>query len=206
MKKADSLVLKVFLYGLPLAIILAVFASFINPNTVSQQPWPISTLYNFAGLIFGLWMLFSLYLSMRLIFSESFRETILSKLTLIKERDEREALFTGKATKNVLLSSLAILICALCLSVFTVSIHKLPPEKAIQGKTGTISLGIGFSLWDDSKTKFTNSEEHSPNLMNFDYQGIPISKSGLILLMILWQIGAYNLSMRRLLNTTQEKL
>ena len=185
MRKTDSIVLKVFIYGLPIAVLMGVFASFINPDTITSQPWMIAKLYNFSGLIFGLWMLFSLYLSMRLIFSSSFREEVLSKITFMRERDEREALFTGRATKNVFLSTIAVLIFILCLTVFTVSIHRISPEKAINGKTGTISLGIGFRLWDESwqesRSKSSDTTDTHLNSNGFDYQGLPLSKTGLIL-------------------------
>ena len=203
MKKIDSVVLKVFLYGLPVAVAMAIFASWVNPDSVSNQAQWTQRFYNLSGLIFGLWMLFSLYLSMRLTFSIPFRNAILTKISLMRERDEREAHFTGSATKNVFLSSLAVLIFILCLSVFTVSIHKLPPEKAINGKTGTISLGFSFGIWDGANTE-TNSPKPIEPQRGFDYRGIPVSKSGLILFLIIWQIAAYNYSMKRMLKEKRE--
>jgi hypothetical protein len=86
-------------------------------------------------------MLLSIYLGVRLILSGPFRDSVLARLTFIRERDEREALLTGRATKTTLMTSLAILIFLFCLSCFQVSFFKLPPEKALDGKTRGFSLG-----------------------------------------------------------------
>lgn len=196
MKRVDQIVAKVFLYGLPIAVILAVFASFINPNNLSSYSSLVRSLYNFSGLIFGLWMAFSLYLSGRLVFSTSFRNKLLSRLALVKERDERELALTGTATKTTFLTTLAILILLLCLSVFQVSIYQVPEDKAVNGKRGTISLGFGFSLTDEVKSENqAKPKEATKTFIN--YAGIPISKTAIILFLIVWQIGIYNLTMRR---------
>ncbi len=85
-------------------------------------------------------MAFALYLSARLVFSGHIRTEILPKLVSFKERDEREALLTGNATKMTFLTTLAILILLLCLSVFQVSFYQGPPKKAVTG-TGATQIG-----------------------------------------------------------------
>lgn len=122
MKKLDSILLKSFLYGLPLVVMLGIFSYYYGLGIFSQATGKIKFLYNFAGLIFAIWMLLSIYLSVRLMFSGSFRNKVLAKLTFIKERDEREVMLTGKATKTTFLTSLAILIFLFCLSCFQVSL------------------------------------------------------------------------------------
>ncbi len=201
MKTIDKLVLKVFLYGLPIAILMALGASFFNAETIGSQPGYLQALYNFSGLVFGLWMSFSLYLSGRLIFSKVFRETVLTKLTFFKEQDEREVLLSARATKTSFLTTLAILICLLCLSIFQVSIDRLPPDKAIDGKTGTISLGVSLSLSDPGKAeKEMVSGDSSQNY--FVYSGVPVSKTAIILFLILWQIVSYNFTIRAVTRNT----
>lgn len=196
MKKVDSTVLKAFLYGLPAVIILAVFAYPYNPETISHASAHIKLLYNFSGFIFATWMVFAVYLSIRLMVSGAFRDKVLAKLTFIRERDEREVVLTGKAARTTLLTSLAILIFLFCLSCFQVSIYRVPPEKAIKGKTGMVSLGIGFKLLENSEQK---TPDHTISRQDiFFYKGLPISSSATILVLIIWQIISYNYSMRRL--------
>jgi hypothetical protein len=193
MKKIDQIILKIFLYGLPVAISLAIFSSCYTNKTIYEQPSLIQALYNFTGFIFGLWMAFSFYLSLRLVFSKQLRSEILPKLTFFKERDEREAQMSGQAARNSYLITLAILICFLCLSVFSVSIYRVSPENAINGKTGTIGLGFTLNL-------FPKNVEAGPDkiaINYFTYSGLPVTNTAIILFLILWQILSYNYFIRR---------
>jgi hypothetical protein len=196
MKKVDSIVLKAFLYGLPIVIVFAFFAYPYNPETISRASTHIKFLYNFSGFIFATWMILAIYLSIRLLVSGGFRDKVLAKLTFIRERDEREVVLTGKAARTTLLTSIAILIFLFCFSCFQVSIYRVPPEKAIDGKTGMLSLGFGFKMLESSEQ---NTPDHTMQKQDiFSYKGLPISSSTIILILIIWQIISYNYSMRRL--------
>jgi hypothetical protein len=185
MKGLDTRLLKVFLCGLPLVALFAVFYEHIG------------VINGFAGLVFALWMTLSFYLSLRLIFSGTFKEQVISRITFIRERDEREAILTGKATKNAFLTSLAILILLFCLSCFQVSFYRMPPENAIDGKTGFVSLGVGFDFLERDKQLRTEDIIAKEDI--FIYKGLPVSSSAVILLLIVWQIAYYNYTMRKLL-------
>jgi hypothetical protein len=128
--------------------------------------------------------------------SEPFRDQVIARITFMRERDEREALLTGKATRTTFLTSLAILIFLFCLSCFQVSIYRIPPEKAIDGKTGVISLGLGFSLLENTKQDRTRDITEKRDI--FSYTGLPVSSTTVILILIGWQIISYNYLMRRL--------
>jgi hypothetical protein len=154
------------------------------------------TLNSFAGLVFALWMALSLYLSARLMISGPFRDQVIARLTFIRERDEREAILTGKAARTTFLTSLAILIFLFCLSCFQVSIYRLPPERAVDGKTGIVSLGLGFNLLEHSKQDRPREIIEKKNI--FSYTGLPVSSTTVILMLIVWQIISYNYLMRRL--------
>jgi hypothetical protein len=114
----------------------------------------------------------------------------------MRERDEREALLTGKATRTTFLTSLAILIFLFCLSCFQVSIYRVPPERAVDGRTGFISLGVGFNLLEHIAQ---DTPEHLAEKKDiFSYTGLPVSSTTVILILILWQIISYNFLMYRL--------
>jgi len=197
MKRVDSILLRIFLYGLPLIVLLAIFSYSYNVETSVSAASYVTMIYNFAGIMFAIWMLLSIYLGIRLIFSESFREKVLTKLTFIKERDEREVMLTGKAAKKTMLTTLAILILLFCLSCFQVSVYSIPPEQAIDGKTKVISLDIKFNILASSPNN--SSQEILPKQIILDYSGLPVSCSAVILGLIMWQIIAYNYSMRHLM-------
>ncbi len=196
MKRLDSILLKVFLYGLPAVVALAVFSYSYGLGIINHAAGHVKLLYNFAGFIFAFWMMLSIYLSVRLMVSGWFRDKALAKLTFMRERDEREVVLTGKATKTTFLTSLAILIFLFCLSCFQVSIYRVPPEKALNGKTGFVSLGLGFDLLERSGQAKPDDAIQKNDILS--YTGLPVSSTTVIWVLILWQIISYNYSMRRL--------
>ena len=196
MKRLDSILLKLFLYGLPAFIAFAAFSYAYSLGVLNHANAYLNLLNSFAGLVFALWMTLALYLSARLMVSGPFRDQVLAKITFIRERDEREAMLTGKATRTTFLTSLAVLIFLFCLSCFQISIYRLPLEKAVDGKTGIVSLGLGFNLLEHSKQD--NPSETVEKKDIFSYTGLPVSSATVILILIAWQIISYNYSMRRL--------
>lgn len=199
MKRFDSVLLRIFLYGIPLLVVYGAYA-YIYCSSPGGRPDDIRRFfYNLGGLVLAVWMILSIYLSIRLMVSESFRDKVLSKVTLIKERDEREIMLTGKAVKTTFLTSIAILIFLFFLSCFQVSLYKVPPEAAIDGKTGVLTLDVNVQLLQDSRAENPADPMHVADIIS--YRGLPISSTAVILLLILWQIASYNYSMRRLIKT-----
>jgi len=196
MKRVDPLLLKVFLFGLPAVGVFAAFAYFYSVGDVNPAYFIFRLLNLLAGLVIAFWMTLSLYLSARLMVSGPFRERVMAKITFIQERDEREAILTGKATRTTFLTSLAILIFLFCLSCIQVSIYRVPEERAVDGKTRFVSLGLGFSLLEHSKQDRPKDTIEKKEI--FSYAGLPISSTTVILMLIIWQILSYNYSMRRL--------
>lgn len=197
MKKVDSMLLKVFLYGLPALAVFGVFGWLYVTGAVDRGTAYVKVLNNLSGLVFATWIVLAVYLSVRLMLSEPFREHALSRITFLRERDEREVLLTGRATKATFLTTLAILIFLFCLSCFQVSIYRVPQDKAVDGKTGFVTLGLGFSLLQHDKQD--RPADTIPKEDIFTYRGLPISSETIILILILWQILSYNYSMRRLI-------
>lgn len=196
MKRFDSILLRFFLYGIPAVIVFAAYSYLYSLGVVNHANVNLNFLNSFAGLVFALWMSLSLYLSVRLMVSGLFRDRVLAKLTFIRERDERESILTGKATRTTFLTSLAILIFLFCLSCFQVSIYRLPQERAVDGKTGMVSLGLGFNFLEHSKQDKPRETIEKKDI--FSYTGLPVSNTTVILTLIAWQIISYNYSMRRL--------
>jgi len=201
MKRWDSIILKIFLYGLPIVIILAIFTYSYGLGMFNQVTGKLKILYNFSGLTLALWMLLSIYLSARLMVSGSFRNKVLAKITFIREGDEREVMLTGKATKTAFLTSLAILIFLFFLSCFQFSFYRVPPEKAIDGKTRVVSLSFDFNLLESSKKAKPDETVQKTDI--FSYTRLPLSSTAVILLLIIWQIICYNYSMQRLIRNEQ---
>lgn len=201
MNRADSVLVRVFLYGLPIIAIFGVFSYSYNTGIIDHATGAAQFFNKLAGLFYAIWMTLSIVLSIRLMASGPFRDQILSRLTFIRERDEREVMLTGKATKTTFLTTLAVLMFLFCLSCFQVSIYRVPPEKAVNGKTGFVTLGLTCNLFENSKQAGTHSEECLKQDI-FTYSGLPISSTTIILGLFIWQICSYNITMRRLTNKT----
>jgi hypothetical protein len=198
MKKFDSTLLKIFLCGLPAIVAFAAFSYCYSSGIVNHTNAYLRLLNGLAGLVIAIWMTLSLYLSVRLMFSGPFRDLVIARLTFMRERDEREVILTGKATRTTFLTTLAILIFLFCLSCFHVSIYKVPQERAVDGKTGMVSLGLGFSLLEHPKQDKPKLEDIIKKKDIFTYSGLPVSSTSVILILIVWQIISYNYSIRRL--------
>jgi hypothetical protein len=141
-------------------------------------------------------MTLAVYLSVRLLVSGPFREQVVTKITSIRERDEREAYLTGKAARATFLATLALLILLFCLNTISISFYRVPPEMAVKGKTGHVSLGVGFDLLKNDQPGRMDS---IPRQYLFNYKGLPLSSSSIILILFAWQIVVFNMSMRRLM-------
>lgn len=197
MNRADSVLVKVFLYGLPMIAMFGVFSYSYNTGIIDHATGVAKFFNNLAGLVYASWMTLSIVLSIRLMVSETFRDQVLSRFTFIRERDEREVMLTGKATRTTFLTTLAILMFLFCLSCFQVSIYRVPPEKAVDGKTGFVTLGLTCSLLETSRQTGAQGEELRRRDI-FTYSGLPVSSTAIILGLIIWQICSYNVTMRRL--------
>jgi len=197
MVRFDATLLKVFLYGLPGVAALALFAYAHGAGFIDRSAAWAGFANASAGFVFALWMVSALYLSVRLILSAPFRDHVIARITFVRERDERETQLTGKATRTTFLMTMALLIFLFCLSCFQVSVYRVPPEKAVDGKRGMVTLGIGFSLLEQDRQ--VRSDEGVQRQDIFTYRGLPLSSATIILLLILWQVVSYNCTMRRLL-------
>jgi len=197
MKRFDTVLLKIFLFGIPLIAGLGILAYLYSNGMLKQAGGFIEYMNGFAGLLIAAWMALSLYLSIRLVVSGPFRDKVMSRITFIRERDERESMLTGKAAKTAFLTTLSLLVLLFFLSCFQVSVYRVPPEQAVEGKTGFITLGIGFDILEHS------NQDRPENVVQrmdiFSYTGLPVSSTVIILVLIIWQLVSYNYSMRRLM-------
>jgi hypothetical protein len=197
MKRFDAVLLKVFLYGLPFGVVFAAFGCFYSQGLVDRGSALVGLVNNVSGLFIAAWMAISLYLCFRLTVSETMREQVISRITFMRERDERESVLTGKAIRTTFLITLAVLIFLFFLSCIQVSVYRVPPEQAVDGKTGMITLGVGFRLFEADKSDRAAGALQREDI--FTYRGLPVSSEAVILMLILLQIVSYNYSMRRFL-------
>jgi len=141
------------------------------------------------------WFAMLMFFFLLLVIHSGVREQTLKRISNIKDRDEREEQITGRASKRAYISTFAFLIMLLFLSVFDVKISQIPTEEQVAGKTRTLSIGMGFEIFDKPEIK-SSADGH----VIFEAKDIPLSKSSIILLVLGWLIVSYNLNVRRELN------
>jgi len=137
-----------------------------------------------------IWFLSLFVFMILLVFRKETQESTIKYLAGIKERDEREEAIMGMAARRSFIATTGLLIFLLFLSCVTVSIARLPDE-AIDGRKNSLSLGFQFKATD-----YRSSTSGDGNVM-YDHRDLPLSKTGVILLVLIWQVSAFRIKARR---------
>lgn len=128
-----------------------------------------------------------------LLFRTSSGDALLKRLANLKERDERESLITGIAAKLSFIATLALLIFLIGMTSITFEVRNLElHEISADGHKRTISIGTDFALLDRPKAE--NQEAYASMISK---SGIPISKIGILVLVLAWQVITFALRARR---------
>lgn len=183
MNKVMKYIQVYLILGFPFVVTCMIWST-VNPQMVTmvgfslkQLAWQVLS-YN---LMFWFCMLILFLIS--LIALPTVREKTLCSLANIKERDEREEYITGKAARSAYISSLGLLIFLLFFSIFSVNIN-YSPENPV-GKQKTLQIGLGFSLFENKSEAKLDSTEYS------------LSKTSILLILLAWQVVAFNLAARK---------
>ena len=179
-------------YTFPLAIVDFLIIG-LSENSIIPHIKPyITGLYLLTLVHTVCWTLITFLLTVAMFFSRKLRNDVLSKLSGMKERDEREVQIVGKALKSTYLSTMTILLFLLIISIFNVCVEKKSADNIEPGQP-RISLYMGFEILD-SNALITQKEGYDSY---FEINDLPVSSSTLIILLILWQILSYRHVTRR---------
>lgn len=190
LNRFDRYALKYFLYTSPIFIIFMIWASF-EFQGVEDTSKLSGGLWDFFGWFFIAWVLILLYTVTKMLFSKRFRDITMASLAGMKERDEREGIVAGNAAKFSFLSTFALLLFMLVFSVTNLSVIKRPDPKA--GKNGLVTIGFGMKAHDE--TAFVHEKKEGEE--SYNYKSLPLSKPFMLLVIMVWQIGAYQVVARR---------
>ena len=190
MKIFKKTVIGIVFYTFPLAIIgFLIIGIYENNNT----PY-LSGFYLFSLVYALFWTLVTLFLTIGMFFSGRLRTDVLSKLSGMKERDEREVQIVGRALKSTYLSTMTILLFLLTISLFNIHFEKKSLDSIEPGQLrNSVSIYLGFDIIDNNNV-ITQKEGYDEY---FELNDLPISSSTLIILLILWQIFSYRHITRR---------
>lgn len=185
MNRFNKYLTRYLIFSFPFVVAIVIWFSLAG-----EMRYPKGTvsyyLYEALGWNIVLWFVALVYFFVSLIISSNFRELVITKLARIKERDERESYIVGKSTRGSFFATLSLIIFLLFFSGLQVTVGKKPSLSTPDGKTGYISLGYSFEGLD---LESTNEKEENGILWNS--HGFPISKQGILLLLLAWQLGSY---------------
>ena len=193
MKKINQYIQSYLFMGIPFVIAIMTWASFQKESEViTKSSWPIQFLWQILSWNCIFWFAFLIIFLILIIFVPTVREQFISRIANIKERDEREQQITGAASRSVFISSLAISIFLLFLSVFTLSVTKNTNDQLSSRKNGMLYLELNMKFIDDPRQKTNNQGD-----VIFESNELPLSKSAILLLLIIWQLGWFRYSSRQ---------
>lgn len=193
MNKSIRLIQSYLIVALPFVVACMIWGT-ISPESMILKDATFLTKAAWNVLSWNLMLWFAVLISFLiiLVIAPSAREKTLKRLANLKERDEREEYITGKASRATYISTLSLMILFLFFSVFTLNIYRVPESQAINGKRGTVTIGLHFNLLDQSKMEKSPEGE-----ILFESKDIPLSKSAIILIFLTWQLLSFNLTARK---------
>jgi hypothetical protein len=194
MTKTIRLTQSYLIYALPFVLTCMAWGT-ISPEReiLANASFLTKAIWEVLSWNLMLWFAILILFLIMLIASSEAREKTLKRLANLKERDEREQYITGKAARTTYISTLSLLVFFLFFSIFSLNINRLPDSEAINGKTGTVAIGLQFTLLDEPRgeTNQTNGQ------VIFESKNIPLSKTAILLILILWQLAAFNITARK---------
>ncbi len=202
MKIFKNIVTGYVFYTAPLILLLLVCFIIKKPDTDFHQ---IDTYEMFVLILFlhcVIWSLVSLGLTISMFFSKNLRNTVLARLSGMKERDEREVQIVGKALKSSYLTTMTILLCLLSISFIQITFAKKSPANlGPRELSGSISLGF-YAEFSDPEALVTKKDGYD---IYFQYNDVPLSTSSLVIFLLIWQIASYRYVSRRALRLPEGK-
>ena len=191
MKTFNSWVQKYLIFAFPVVAGTIVWGLFQSDSEIrSRGSFALTALWEVMSCSLILWFIALAAFMVLLVVRKDTQEASIKFLAGIKERDEREEAIVGTAASRSFVATTALLIFLLFASCFTLSVTRLP-DHAIDGKRSSLSLGFRFSGTDLTPT---TSED---GRVIFEHGDLPLSKSAILLLVLVWQLAAFRFKFRR---------
>lgn len=188
MKKINRFLPKYLLYSSPAVAIIFVWGFLQEQaDAMGTNSAFVKILREALSLHLVFWFMVLIYVLILLLVSSGFRDTFLSKLARIRERDERERSIIGQSSRFAFFSTLALLVVLFFFLTVHITFVRLPAEKAVNGKRNAVTIGLQFGLRD---TPAPVKEQGSGEIV-FSTQPFPVSKQVMVLALILWHMGTF---------------
>ena len=196
MDKVNHWIQKYLVYASPVVAFTVLWGFFQSDLEIRQQgSFTLTALWETMSWALMLWFVCLLIFMLLLVFRKDTQEATIKHLAGIKERDEREQIIMGLAARRSFVATTGLMIFLFFLSCFTLSVARLP-DKTVDGKKSSLSLGFHFSGTDAKATASSSGD------VVFEHHDIPLSKSALLLIVLVWQVSVFRYKARRELSQT----
>lgn len=174
--EVQRVITKVFLWTSVPAFLILLSANF---PTIEKSMWETPGIAPVLALCFAGWFLSLIFVACATFLSSTYKENILQDVVLRREVDERESFISGQAAKK---SILVTLVAGLLILIATTGQY----NRAETLDKSSFTIG-NFRLSDDSP-----AAGHLTDGSIVTHHQLPMSKTSLVLLIILIQLFSYH--------------
>jgi len=187
MNRIIRITVKYLIYSFPAVVLLFLWGMLQTKIDISwAEHGAVKALIEVLSWQLILWFIVLIVFLFALTISPRLRNESLARLSGMKERDERESVIAGRSARFSYLATLALMTALFFFSVVNITVVRIPDEKAVDGKHHSLSIGMGFDLVEDRPEEAVNKD-----LTIFSTYNLPLSKEAVLLILIIWHVGAY---------------
>ncbi len=194
--KINHFIARYLAWASPFVVILLVVSALIMGS--GKQGTAAGVVLDVLGIHFLIWLALLLYFLVTLLISSSMREMILTRVARIRERDEREELITGQATRASWLATFALLIFLFLVSGLQVSVQEQPPAEAGARPRRSVSVGYRFSLLQPTTRAGAWPPRAAASRTLFSFSGVALSNGAMLLVLLFWHVLTLHLFSRKI--------
>lgn len=191
MKKINSYTQKYLIWVFPIVLATIFWSLFQSDLEIRQQgSIPLIALWEIMSWALIIWFVCLFLFMVMLVFRKDTQESTIKLLAGLKERDEREQIIMGLAARRSFLATTGLLIVLIFASCLTLTVARLP-NNSIDNQKSSLSIGFNFSGFESPKTPSQD------NQVTFEHRDIPLSKSALLLIVLVWQVVTFRISAKK---------
>ena len=191
MNKINYCIQKYLIWASPVVALTILWGFFQSDLEIRQEgTFGLTALWEVMSWSLMIWFLCLLIFMILLVFRKDTQEATIKQLAGIKERDEREQIVMALAARRSFVATTALLIFLFFVSCFTVSVARLP-DNTVDGKKSSLSIGFNFSGTDKKTTSSSDGK------VMFEHHDLPLSKSAILLIVLVWQVSVFRFKARQ---------
>lgn len=201
MNKLIRFIQNYLIVSLPFVIVCMVWSTLLpEEKFLPEASLFLKILWNILSFNLMAWFAVLIMFLTLMVVAPNIREKTLRRLANLKERDEREQAITGKASRVSYISTLSLTLFFLFFSMFSLRVTDLPKEHKLGAqKSREINISLHFSFLNQAKEGYVAQITAEDRKVLFDSKNIDLSTSAILLILLCWQLSAFNITARKAL-------